>query len=41
LGIQVPEHVATALKDKCKFELRGEIEVKGKRPMTTYFLKPN
>ncbi len=39
--IQVPEHVATALKDKYKFELRGEIEVKGKSPMTTYSLKPN
>jgi adenylate cyclase len=28
--IQVPEHVAMALKDKYKFELKGEIEVKGK-----------
>ncbi|CAF3624162.1 unnamed protein product [Rotaria sp. Silwood1] len=29
--IQVPEHVAIALKDKYKFELRGEIDVKGDR----------
>ncbi|CAF3675198.1 unnamed protein product [Rotaria sp. Silwood1] len=39
--IQVPEHVAIALKDKYKFELRGEIDVKGKSRMTTYFLIPN
>ncbi len=39
--IQVPEHVALALGDKYKFELRGEIDVKGKSRMTTYFLKPN
>ncbi len=39
--IQVPEHVAMALKDKCKFELRGEIKVKGKSRMTTYVLKRN
>ncbi|CAF2587854.1 unnamed protein product [Rotaria sp. Silwood2] len=37
--IQVPEHVAFALKDKYLFELRGEIDVKGKSRMTTYFLK--
>ncbi|CAF1037346.1 unnamed protein product [Adineta steineri] len=37
--IQVPEEVAVALKDKYNFELRGEIEVKGKSRMTTYFLK--
>jgi len=39
--IQVPEHVALALKDKYQFERRGEIDVKGKSRMTTYFLKPN
>jgi hypothetical protein len=39
--IQIPEHVAVALKDKYKFELRGEIDVKGKSRMKTYFLKPN
>jgi adenylate cyclase 9 len=39
--IQVPEHVALALKDKYQFELRGEIEVKGKSRMKTFFLKPN
>ncbi|CAF0948730.1 unnamed protein product [Rotaria sordida] len=39
--IQVPEHVAMALKDKYKFDLRGEIDVKGKSRMTTYFLIPN
>ncbi|CAF1102471.1 unnamed protein product [Adineta steineri] len=39
--IQVPEHVAFALKDKYQFELRGEIDVKGKSRMTTYFLKTN
>jgi len=38
--IQVPEHVAIALKDKYRFELRGEIDVKGKSRMTTYYLKP-
>ncbi len=38
--IQVPEHVANALKDKYDFELRGEIDVKGKSRMTTYYLKP-
>ena len=37
--IQVPEHVAIALKDKYKFELRGEIDVKGKSRMTTYYLQ--
>ncbi|CAF1221218.1 unnamed protein product [Rotaria magnacalcarata] len=37
--IQVPEHVALALEDKYKFDLRGEIDVKGKSRMTTYFLK--
>ena len=36
--IQVPEHVAVSLKDKYNFELRGEIDVKGKSRMTTYFL---
>ncbi|CAF1104999.1 unnamed protein product [Rotaria magnacalcarata] len=39
--IQVPEYVALALKDKYQFELRGEIDVKGKSRMTTYFLKAN
>ncbi|UJR20313.1 hypothetical protein I4U23_023444 [Adineta vaga] len=39
--IQVPESVAVALKDRYKFELRGEIDVKGKSRMTTYFLIPN
>ena len=39
--IQVPEHVAMTLRDKYRFELRGEIEVKGKSRMTTYFLRPN
>ena len=38
--IQVPEHVAIALKDKYHFELRGEIDVKGKSRMTTYYLQP-
>jgi adenylate cyclase 9 len=38
--IQVPEHVVVALKDKYKFELRGEIDVKGKIRMKTYYLKP-
>ncbi|CAF3368210.1 unnamed protein product [Rotaria sp. Silwood2] len=39
--IQVSEHVAMALKDKSKFQLREEIEVKGKSRMITYFLEPN
>ena len=39
--IQVPEHVAEALRDKYKFELRGDIDVKGKSRMTTYYLLPN
>ena len=38
--IQVPERVALALQDKYDFELRGEINVKGKSQMKTYFLKP-
>ena len=37
--IQVPEKVALALENKYQFELRGEIEVKGKSRMKTYFLK--
>ena len=36
--IQVPEHVAVALRDSYNFEPRGEIEVKGKSRMKTYFL---
>ena len=39
--IQVPEHVAMALNDRYNFELRGEIDVKGKSRMKTYFLKSN
>lgn len=38
--IQVPEHFALALKDNYRFEYRGEIEVKGKSRMKTFFLKP-
>jgi adenylate cyclase 9 len=37
--IQVPEHFAVALNDKYQFELRGEIEVKGKSKMRTFFLE--
>ena len=39
--IQVPEHVAKELKEKYNFQFRGEIEVKGKSRMNTYFLHPN
>ncbi len=39
--IQVPEDVPLALKDRYQFELRGEIDVKGKSRMRTYFLKLN
>ncbi len=39
--IQVAEHVAIVLKDKYKFELCGEIDVKGKIRIKTYFLEPN
>jgi hypothetical protein len=39
--IQVPEHVALALKDKYQFEPHREIDVKGKSRMKTFFLKPN
>ncbi|CAF3917036.1 unnamed protein product [Rotaria sp. Silwood2] len=35
--IQVPEHVALALKDQYKIELRGEIDLKGKSRTTIYF----
>jgi len=38
--IQVPEHLALALEDKYQFQYRGEIDVKGKSRMKTFFLKP-
>ena len=38
--IQVPEHVALKLNDQYQFDYRGEIEVKGKSTMKTFFLKP-
>jgi class 3 adenylate cyclase len=37
--IQVTEHVHDLLRDTYDFEYRGEIEVKGKGPMRTYFLE--
>ncbi|CAF1003008.1 unnamed protein product, partial [Didymodactylos carnosus] len=36
--IQVPEHVAQTLSDRYTFELRGEVDVKGKNKMKTYFV---
>lgn len=38
--IQVTKAVYQLLKHKYQFEKRGEIEVKGKGKVTTYFLKP-
>ena len=36
--IQVPERLAMSLKDRFKFELRGEIDIKGKGKMRTSYL---
>jgi hypothetical protein len=37
--IHATEELFLLLKDKYDFELRGNIEVKGKGPMKTYFLR--
>jgi class 3 adenylate cyclase len=37
-AIQVTESTYLRLKDRYAFERRGQIEVKGKGQMTTYFL---
>lgn len=39
--IQVTEQIYELLKEKFLFEERGEIDVKGKGLMKTYFLKGN
>jgi adenylate cyclase len=36
--IQVTDEVQARLRDRYRFECRGEVEVKGKGKMTTYFL---
>ena len=38
-SIQVTEATYEKLRDKYAFEARGTIEIKGKGPMMTYFLK--